>query len=850
MSIDFFYTTVARSGNDILYNGYDRDGNFKSERTKFEPTMYLECNSDAEDYYKFGNPNKDWLSIQGVPLKEMKFSSMKESTEFISRYNDTDVSIHGMSNYISQYIYNRYPNDIEYNEKFINVSNIDIEVESSGGFPDPQISAQPITAITVKDNENIYYVFGYRDYDVDKSPHKHLNIKYIRCLDEDDLLKRFINFWSSPKHRPDVITGWNIKFFDIPYIVNRVEKLLGKYYVSKISPWKIVRNRSAVKMGKEHQYYSIVGVEQVDYIDLYKKFTYVNRESYRLDHIAYVELGDRKLDYSEHSSLHELYLNDFQLYIDYNIKDVEIVDRLDDKLRLMSLCFTMAYKAGVNYDSVFGTTLIWDTYIYRLLCGSNMVPPPKKENIKSTFAGGYVKPPILGKHEWVVSFDLNSLYPMLLQQYNMSPETILPSSTSGVDVEGCLNMKEFDRQYDSTETTMAANGTHYRTDVVGVIPSVIDKLYSERRVIKSDMITLKKKREVEVGNDLDNNISSLHNQQLAIKIMMNALYGAMGNPYFRYYDLRIAEAVTLSGQLSIKWAEKYMNDYIDSILGATGGDYVVAIDTDSLYVNFTPLVSKLGLPVSDKSKVVDVLDKICKEKFEPMLLSAYLDLYNYMGCYENKMVMSREVIADVGIWTSKKRYILNVYDDEGVRYSTPKLKMMGIEAVRSSTPERCREKIKESLGIIINKNNDDLIDFIDEFRLEFKKMDIMDISFPRGINEGINKYYSSRDVYIKGTPIHVKGALFYNFLLGDLGLNSKYQTIKSGDKIKFCYLIVPNPINNNTISMLDVLPPEFKLNKYINYDVQFTKAFLDPIKTITDSIGWDVEHRNVLDDFL
>jgi DNA polymerase elongation subunit (family B) len=836
-----FYTSVEKVGNNILYCGYDDDGNVVKYKEYYKPTLYVTNNN---------NSDSPWKTISGESVLELSFDNMKDSHEFMKKYENVDsFNVYGMSNYISQYINDKHDGTIEFDTELINVTNIDIEVDSDDGFPDPTQAKFPITAITVKDNSNIYYVFGFGEYSVKDSIHDHLDIEYIKCDDEGDLLRKFIKFLSSNGHVPDVITGWNIKFFDIPYIVNRSIRLFSDSFMKKISPWNMVSQRTTLKMGKEHPYYVIYGIQQIDYIDLYRKFTYKNLESYRLDHVAYVELGDRKLQYHEYTDLHDLYTNNFQLYIDYNIKDVEIVDRLDVKLQLMDLCFNIAYKGGVNYETAFGTTVIWDSLIYRLLSLQKMVPPPKKENIKSTFAGGYVKTPFIGKHEWVVSFDLNSLYPMLLQQYNMSPETILPLITSGVNVDSCLSRMDFDRQYSSTESTMAANGTHYKTDILGVIPSVIDKLYSERSIIKKNMIKLKKQREGVQHGELDNQISSLHNQQLAIKIMMNSLYGALGNPYFRYYDLRVAEGVTLSGQLSIKWAEKYMNEYLNKIMGMGSEDYVIAIDTDSLYVDFKPLVTKLGLDASNKNKVVDVLDKICSDKFEPMLESAYKDLYNYMYGYENKMVMSREVIADAGIWTAKKRYILNVYDDEGVRYTTPKLKMMGIEAVRSSTPECCRDKIKESLKIILSNTNDDLIEFINEFKEQFKKMNVVDISFPRGINT-INKYYNSRDVYIKGTPIHVKGALFYNHLLKELGLVGKYQKIKSGDKIKFCYLFEPNPIHNNTISMLDVLPPEFNLDMYINYELQFIKTFLDPIKTITDAIGWSVERRNVLDDFL
>lgn len=829
-----FYTSVDRWGNDILYRGIE-GGKSVKKRISFRPSLFLP------------DPKGKFKSLKGQPLTEYVLSDMREAKKFLATYSDS-IEVHGNTNYVSQYLLQKYPDKISWIREKVNVTSIDIEVASDNGFPDPDEAAHEVISIAMKSSvDNTYYVWGLGDYDTEKTIHSELNIEYVRCYDERDLLLKFLGHWTAPQFVPDVITGWNVKFFDIPYLVNRMNRVLRPGEVKRLSPWNKINSREVNIMGRKNNYYELVGIQTLDYMDLYRKFTYTQRESYKLDFIAHAELGERKLSYEEHGSLHSLYKNDYQKFIDYNIKDVELIERLEDKMGLVTLCMTIAYKAGVNYNDAFGTTNIWDTFIYRVLAEDNIIPPPKIEQKKSEYPGGYVKVPKIGKHEWVVSFDLNSLYPHLIMQYNMSPETILDQRTSGVNVDNCLSKTR--PQSALPGTAMASNGTHYTKKKRGVIPSIIDTLYSERKVIKNDMLKLKQEYQGNKSYRLEKKISTLNNQQLAIKILMNSLYGALGNRWFRYYDLRVAEGITLSGQMAIRWAENAMNTFMNKIVESSDTDYVIAIDTDSLYVNFAPLVKKLNL---NKDNTVGIIDKVCQEQFVPMFQKSYEEMAVYTDAYENKMVMEREVIADVGIWTAKKRYILNVHNSEGVQYDKPELKIMGIEAVKSSTPEICRDALKNLFRVIVSSDEKETQESIQMFKEYFFTRPAHEISFPRGVTN-ITKWVGDKDnyegLYTKGTPIHVRGALVYNDAIIMNKLMMKYALIKNGEKIKFCYLKTPNPVKENIISFPEYLPEQLNLEKYIDYNKQFEKTFIDPITPILESIGWSIEPRSTLEAF-
>lgn len=827
-----FYTSVSRYGSNILYRGYS-NGSPVQQRIKFKPTLYVQSQKESE-----------WKSLDGMNVEPMQFDSMREAKDFMELYKGVNgFNIYGNTNYVAQFIQERWSGDIEFDPNVINIVNIDIEVASDEGFPEPDQAYHPVISIALKSNkDDNFYVWGLGEYDTTKAIIP--NVQYLHCRDEKDLLEKFLLFWS--KLKPDVVTGWNVRFFDIPYIINRMTRVLGENLTKKMSPWEIVEQRQVRYKLKEMNAYDMVGISQLDYLDLFQKFgySYGAQESYRLDHIAYVVLGERKLSYEEFGNLHTLYKEDHQKFIDYNVKDVQLVDRLEDKMGLIVLAMTIAYKAGVNYNDTFGTTGIWDTIIYRNLCSKKIAILPNIEKRKNDYPGGYVKEPHVGMHDWVCSFDLNSLYPNLIIQYNMSPETIVEDEMNpNASVAKCLSGEVVN----DTEYAMAANGVYFHKDRRGVLPAIVTAYYGERVDIKNKMLAAKKRLEKEGKSyAIERDINRYENQQMAIKILLNSLYGALGNRFFRYFDMRIAEGITLSGQLSVLKAEKAINEYMNGVL-KTEKDYVIAIDTDSVYLNLSELVEKTYAGKS-KEETVNYLDKVCSKAIEPVITKAFADLSDQMGSYENRMVMAREAIADRGVWTAKKRYIINVHNNEGVQYAQPKLKIMGIEAIKSSTPQICRDKFKEAFNLIMSGTNKDIQKFIADFREEFRSQAPEDVAFPRGVSD-LTKSADKKTIYGKSTPIHVRGSLLYNHLLKQHHLNNRLGEIKNGEKIKFVYLTMPNPIRENVISFPDILPKEFDLHRFIDYDTQYEKTFVEPIRLILDAIGWTVEEQSTLESF-
>ena len=821
-----FYTSVQQSGNTILVRGYDHGKQF-SERVKFNPTLFLPTTKKS-----------DWTTLDGKYVRPVKQGTIKDAKEFVETHKEVeDFPVYGQTRYTNQYILEEYPwDEMKFDMGKIRVFTIDIETGAENGFPDIESADQEILLISIKDSVmGRITVFGSRPFD-----NKEKDVNYMQFETETGLLKAFLHYWQS--NYPDVITGWNVQLFDMPYIIKRIERIIGEKEAKMISPWNSILYREIYIKGRKQIAYDISGIACLDYLELYKKFTYTNQESYRLDHICSVELGARKLDHSEFDTFKEFYTKGWQKFVEYNIIDVRLVDQLDDKMKLIELAITMAYDAKVNYEDVYSQVRMWDNIIYVYLSKQNIVIPPKHDSRKDNkYAGAYVKEPIPGIYDWVVSFDLNSLYPHLIMQYNLSPETLKDNRHPTANVDRLLN-KEIEL-FDLTGQTLCANGTFYDTNKRGFLPELMDKIYQERTIYKKRMLKAKQEYENNPTVELKKEIARCNNIQMARKIQLNSAYGAIGNEHFRYYRLEIAEAITMSGQLSIRWIENKMNGYFNKLLSTNGVDYVIASDTDSIYLNLGPLVTKFfGNKSGDKAAIVGILDKICQEKLEPFIESSYQELADYVSAYEQKMKMKRENIADRAIWTAKKRYILNVWDSEGVRYAEPKMKICGMETARSSTPAFFRDKLKKAYSIIINQDNDVLVDFIDKVKEDTKKEDYLNIAFPRGVN-GLNKYKSMADIYSKGCPIHVRGALLYNHYLRSNKITHKYPLIQEGEKIKFLYLKTPNPIQENVISFFQNLPPEFNLEKYVDYNLQFEKSFLEPLKNVLECIGWHYEKK-------
>ena len=819
-----FYTNVQVVGNNFLVRGYEngRSVIFKEE---YSPTLFVKSNRET-----------NYKTLEGENVEPIQPGTVRDCRDFYKKYEDVDgFKIYGNDRYVFQYISDKYPEDeIKFDIKKINLVTIDIEVKSEEGFPDPDSCSEELLTISIQDYATKQIkTWGRKPYIPTQD-----NVTYYHFDDEVAMLNSFLYWWSS--NPPEVVTGWNCRLYDIPYLCGRIDRIMGTKKMKLLSPWGIISHENIFINGREFNTFDIAGVTTLDYLELYKKFTYTNQESYRLDYIAQVELGQKKLDHSEFDTFKDFYNGNWKKFVDYNIIDVELVDRLEDKMKLIELALTMAYDAKVNFVDVMYQVRMWDTIIYNYLKKRNIVIPPRDRSEKSErYEGAYVKQPVPGVYDWVVSFDLNSLYPHLMMQYNISPETLVEEKHPSATIDRILNKEITFEMY--KDYAVCANGAMFRKDIKGFMPELMEKMYAERKIFKKKMLQAKQEYEKTPTKQLEKDIAKYNNFQMARKIALNSCYGAIGNQYFRFFKLANAEAITLSGQTSIRWIENKVNGYLNNLLQTQDVDYVIASDTDSIYINFGPVVSKfLSSKSGDKTTVVSLLNKVCEEKLEPFIEKSYQELATYVNAYDQKMQMKRENIADRGIWTAKKRYILNVWDSEGVRYSEPKLKIMGIEAVKSSTPAPCRKMIKDALKLMMNGTEDDVIKFIDNARKEFNNLPPEDIAFPRSVSD-VKKHKSHSTIYAKGSPIHVRGALLYNHYIKEYGLQNKYSEINNGEKIKFIYLKKANPIRENVISFISEFPREIGVDKYIDYELQFNKAFLEPLKTILDAIGWNVE---------
>ena len=824
-----FYTSVHPIGDRIFIRGVE-NGKRYQRKLDFSPTLYVTSKK----------PSK-WKTLEGTFVDEVNPGTIKDTREFIKRYEGVQgFDVFGNSNYAYQYISDNYSHDVNWDMEQIKVFTIDIETATENGFPDIRAANEEVLLITVKELATKRIItFGSKTY---VNPRE--DVIYVNCKDEHNLLTQFLEFWT--KSYPDVITGWNTDFFDMPYLIRRIERELGDGESNKMSPWGYVNERKTFIKGSEEIHYDIVGIAQLDYLELYKKYTYSKQESYRLDYIAEQELGDKK-KVNPGDSFKDFYTNHWQQFVDYNIHDVELVDKLEDKMRLIELHLTMAYNAKINFEDVYSQVRMWDTIIYNHLRKKGIVVPAKSYSGKDAqFEGAYVKDPIIGLHKWMASFDLNSLYPHLIMQYNISPET-LTSEKISVTVDKLLN-QEIDTTYvKQRDLALTANGWTYTKEFKGFMPELMEQMYANRSKFKKQMLKI----EQEYQNDktkvhLLKDISRLNNLQMAMKIALNSAYGAMGNQYFRYFDIRMAEGITTSGQLSIRWMANKLNAFLNKTLKTEGKDYVVAIDTDSIYLTLELLVEKTCQGKTDEQKI-KFMDKICEDVFQPFIDSGYQELADYMNAYSQKMQMKREVLADKGIWTAKKRYILNVHNSEGVQYEKPKIKVMGLEMVKSSTPAVIRDKLRDSIEVILKGNQADLQNYIMDFRKQFDKLPVEEIAFPRGVN-GL-KQYAGSPIYSKGTPIHVRGALLFNHYTKKMGLDKKYQAIRDGDKIRFVYVRKPNPFQEDVIAFSQELPPEFELHSYIDYDKMFEKVFTDALQIVIQPLGWSTSEQSSLEDF-
>jgi len=846
-----FFTNIDRQGNTLLVREFDGISHV-NRKVKFQPELYVPAREVVDGQY---------ATLEGQPLQTKNFDTIYDAKQHIDQYKGVEgYKVYGNSNWITQFISREYDQELKYDMSKIRVFNFDIETISLTltGFPDPHEATHPIVTFTIHDSfEQKYHIWAFREEYSSDDP----EVIVHNCRDEKHLLSSVLKYWHT--NMPHVVTGWNIEGFDIPFIINRIRAVLGQDAANYLSPWGKLKSRETLDNFKNVVVnWDIVGVSILDYMMLYKKYTYTGKESYSLDFISNFELGSQKLDYSDLGTIKDLYVKDHSRFCDYNIHDVRLVKELDEKMSLMDLVLYLSYHCKQPYNDTFSPVKTWEALIFHFLRERGQQAEVKgSPKEKEQYPGGYVKEPTIGNmYNWVSSLDLDGLYPHLIFQYNLGPDTIHERKEPIQDqFSGDFN-KNIDAIIDKTIDTsslvdkdlcVTANGELFRREVESFFSSLMKMLYATRKTIKKEMLHNEQllvnekagNNDPKVIHDLEQKISTGDNAQKGIKVLLNSGYGAIGQSSFQFYDIRIATAITTSGQLSIRWIENKINKFINKALGTVGVDYIVAIDTDSVYVNMEGIVAKV-FPNPDKGTTedrVNFLDKFFADIIQKKLNIWYQELADIMNAREQKMNMSRENITSKSFWTAKKRYAMLVHDSEGVRYTEPKLKIMGLEIVKSSTPKKCREVLKEAVRLMLTTDEQTVIDYIALFKKEFKTLPVESIAYPRGVNN-IQKYKGSSTIHAKGAPKQVKAALMYNHLIEEYGLSDS-KPIVDADKIKFVDLRLPNHIKYEVVgfpSHLD-LPKVFDLDSCIDYPTMYQKTFLDPMEAMLSAVGWKSE---------
>lgn len=808
--------------------GYDDIGEQVVKEEKFSPMLFLESVYSVTKYKSFDEKYLDCI----------KFESFKKYYEF-KKEND---NIYGDISLESQYIFENFEN-MKWDYDFLKIVAIDIEVLAKDFFPNINNVPDPIISICIKNFKNgeFYILSTVANFDKEKielEVNKE-KINYIYFENEKDMLSSYI--YLMKKLKPDIITGWNIDGFDIPYIYNRITLFYGEDGIKKMSPFDYVNKVNNKYFGVS---YFDPGITVLDYLNLHKKFVYEKPEQYTLDVVTKKELGYGKIEYD--GTLYDFFQKNPHKFIEYNIWDVELIHRLEKKMALIALGVFIAYEAKINFDSIFSTIEIWDNILYHIFRKKGVQIPPKrnrelvKKEIENKYIGAYVMEPKKGMKNWVISYDINSLYPNIIIALNLSTETCIEDfeksdllnkinfnlDINDFDLEKISNFLVFNNNYSkilrNNNVSLSASFNFWKKEKQSFLSEIMGELYEKRKEIRKKM---------HVSGTNEKNILDL--KQKALKILLNSGYGAFGSVFFRYFDIRVAEAITKTAQLIIyvlkKEFEKKFKKYVDVVYG----------DTDSVYLSLEKFVNVLKNDhnIEKKSEIINYIKKFSTEKIEVFICEVFSRINECLNVYSDCFVMKQEVIADKGLFVAKKKYVVRSILEDGVELEEKKLKVSGIEIVRTSTPLVIRNDLKKMLEIFFEHGRDYLMDQIKKYKSEvFFKLSIEDMAFPRGASE-IVKFYNEKSIYNKATPIHVRGALLYNYYLKKFKLEKKYPLLFAKSKLKFIYLKVPNPINENVISFATKLPHEFNLHKYIDYKLQFEKVFLQPLEIILNSCG-------------
>jgi len=836
-----YYTNVSARFGKILYRGYTVDDGIRkrvSRKLDFGPTLYLESKDETSELN----------SLFGTPLVEKKFDSMVSSREFIKTYKDV-MPIYGYSANRTEYefIARAFPDVMSVLLEDLKVIGFDIEtkvgVNGPPGVPNPYLALEEITHIAFQDHRT-EQVVSYTTAPITLEDED--DVTYERFNTEKELLVAIIKYIEHED--PDIIYGFYSDFFDIPYIINRIRNVLGEKMACRLSPFGIIDEREYEVNGKVFTEYKIVGRTLLDTQAMYKKFVLTKREAYSLDNLSKVELGVGKLEnpcatFKEFSEAEE-HINTFAKY---NVIDTKRLTGLDKKCGLLDLVVSLTYLTKSNFNDSFSPVKYWECYIMSILLNENtFVSVNNQSNGSKEIPGAYVEEPVPGFYDWPVSIDATSLYPSIMKCLNLSPETLV-GVLPGVTVDGFLSGKTHIEFGCDPDLSLAANGAMFHHKFVGIVPRLVDNVLVGRRIAKNEMLRLKQLY-IDTKDPQYKKLSDLQNiLQGALKVAANSFYGVFLQKGFMFYDPRIGEAITLTGQYIIMLVGDHCNKRFNEFFKTENVRYTIYRDTDSCFFTLGSVVKKYW-PNSTDLQIVDALDKLIEKHLRPFIDEATNEIASAQNHYIKTIFFKRENICSGGFWMAKKKYALKVYDSEGVRYPDGDYKIMGIEVVRSSTPAIAREALKQCVIHVIDKDIDKVRNDVTIAYQQFMTVPVEEIAFPRGANN-LSVYSSNETIYTKGTPIAVRGSLMHNHFVKKLSLEDKYEPIQEGEKIRFIYLKEPNHFKENIIAFSDILPPEFNLHKYVDRELQFEKVFLAPLVNIMTAVGWQLEEKETLDEF-
>ena len=837
---NIYYNTKERC---VTLFTWDKDGKSIKVDASVDPYLYVEGAGNDE-------------SIYGTRLNKKSFRTQYDRYKYLK---DTNVKrVFDNFPIVQQYLIDSFWKDNEkpeFAQHPIKVMFVDIEVYAPDDFPHANEAKAPVNVITVYDTlSNKFVTWGIKDYNTTEP-----DVKYVKCVSEADIFKKFIEYFESDY--PDILTGWNSEFFDIPYIINRCTKVLDKSYTDRLSPSNNVYSREMKgKFGQEQTRWYIEGISLIDYLDVYKRFSAGERESYKLASIAEAELGEGKVDFGT-MNLATLADTDWKTFIDYNIQDVRLLVKLEEKLKYSELIRMLAYVGLTTFEGAMGSlSVINGATAVRARYRNQRIPSFIRDaDDGSKNPGAYVGAPLSGFQECVISFDANSLYPNVMISLNISPETKVGVIEDKNDKEVTIRhvsgkvyslpIAKFASFIETEEIAISKANVMFSQKKKGVMPEILDFYYNKRQAIRKDIKKLKKQhseledKETKDAKQLKMIIDQLDAKQLCIKVFINSIYGYFGNKNAPFGDDDVASSITLTGQSVIKHSNELLKSFIKNEISSIDDELlnkcIIYNDTDSSYVSIKPLFI---------DKVFKKGNKLTKEAYDTVnRIEEYLNnniktwgakALNSKDC---RFIFKREAIADVGIFLQKKRYVLHILDDEGI--PCDKFKYTGVEVVRSTMPKAVKPYVKKIIETMLQTQNiGETNKLINETYEIFKTLTVEDIALVSGI-KGYEKFAGQCDGFTttKGMPCHVKAAYYYNILLDKFKLGQKYEKISSGDKVRYFYLAQPNKYNIQAIGYKYYYPEEFKKLFEADYETMFESHIFSVVERFYENVNWSAQ---------